>query len=468
MEKNKNEFEKWFCSKNQQIACLAMRYQWIALFSNNQALFTEDELWNKNQSVALSGLIMTIKHSPELLPQILTMLKRRLQDEKPLPEDIWTDLIGCASFQLKNFDQQKMIFDFVAEQNFNDEVLLKVINSILVCIERMPMWESIAFQCLEQVSFDENVYLLLKDFLKNEKQLNAYNYKMILFSFYRISEEQVPEFIRCLVSVPCSYRYTLAFLLFKTHFAKLNTKLIEAITTCFARDGNVVLQQNLLSKMFSFFIGQEENIDLKVACCFIESVKSFLIRHWENNCIDFEKLWKRYNNCLEFFNICRSAYQSDRNFVLSCESNILNPLFQLKTPLHMLLYLQIVDNADLCVLLLHAFSFGSHEAMDLAKRILAENEHCLKLHASFDEYKPKLSEAMKVYGSDYEFKLFSSAIVNSMVEFGPQLEDISELYDFVQYKSLNVPALYKRYEKEVKELVLERQYEREVLDFLTH
>lgn len=471
MKKNRFEFEKWFDSDNLQIASLAMQYQWKAILSGNQAFFTEDELWEKENRnrIVISGLILAVRQNPDLLPQALDILKKRLNNNKKLPTFVWSELINGASFLLKEEEHKKMILDFVMQQNFNQDELPDVIGSLLICLDKMPLWYNFAFTCINHVSSNREIALLLLVFLQRNRKLEDPSHKLLLNCVEKISAEDAPELIDCLLKTPCSNRYDVALSLFKHHFEKKDLELrIKAICSVFQNEGNLMLQQKLLTGLFFFFTHYEGEIDAKYTYLLVDGAKMFLIKHWADNCYYLGKFWYKFHDDPEFFMILRSALSNDTNLVLKSNWGSCTPLARLKSPLHMLSYIQIFNNTDFCILLLRAVAQGSVENKNLASKILVQNDHNLQCSGDVDAFLPVLQSIFNYeHPMGYEVKRFGSAILNSLIEFG-SVSNISELYDFVQCYNLDVPAFKERYDQELEELLAKRRYEREVLDFLLH
>lgn len=467
MEISKSVFRKWFDSQNQQISGNAMRIQWTALLENTNPFFSEDELWNEKAELATSGLCFAINMKPKLLAPAIQMIQTRLSEDKYVPFEIWPDLIGLSAYQLKNVEDRLKVRDFVLTQTFDSQELFQMIASVLRCVDRMPEWLKCGMTWIAQVSPSEDFGLKVHDFLTSWGRLDEYSNALVMSAFDKILPEQAPMMIRALTHVPGPYRFDLSLCLLKKYFNDQPMDVVKAIVGCFEKDSDVVLQQKLLDGIFNFFNKREQNVDINVALVFIDGISQFLLEHWAENCFKFGNFWDEFHYAPEVFDIIRGALKNDWNFV-AFDKGSKDPLAKLKTPIHMLCYLPVVNRADLCLLLLKAVSRGKTEVKNLACRILMEKEDFLQFTDSFDAYQCQLEEIILQdgYPISYEINLFVSAIANALVKYGSEVKSVAKLYDFIQVRGLKVPALNERYGQQVEELVRKRSYEKEVLDYL--
>ena len=466
MEITKNAFSEWFKSSNQQISGNAMRIQWTALLENNNPFFSEDELWNEKADLATSSLCFAINMKPKLLPLAIQMIQTRLSEKKYVPFNIWSDLVGLSSYQLKNVEDRLKIRDFVLTQNFDSQEQLQMIASVLRCVDRMPEWLKCGMKWITEVSPSEALGAMVYDFLTSWGRLDEYSNTLVMSAFDKILPEQAPMMIIALTYVPGPYRFDLSLFLLKKYFNDQPMDVVKAVVGCFGTDSDVVLQQKLLDGIFNFFNKREQNIDMNVALVFIDGISQFLIEHWAENCFKFGNFWDKFHDAPEIFEIIRTALKNDTNFVMF-DGGSKDKLAKLKTPLHMLCYLPVVSRVDLCLLLLKAISRGDAESRNLACQILVEKEYSLHFVAGFDDYYQQLNDIFRDgYPISYEIKLFAGAIVNALVKDGPDVKDIALLYDFVSMRELKVPALNERYGKEIENLLQLRQEEKEALDYL--
>ncbi len=466
MEISKKEFEKWFNSNNQQIATLAMKNQWQELLSGQSAFFSPEELWKNYSTLSAEGFCLAVQLKPSLLLAAIAELRQRLSKGDFLPFDLWPKLMSLASYHLYDVEQKIFIRDFVAEQHFEDSELFAMIDSALRCVDRMPEWLDCASSWINQVSPNEEFCVRIKEFLLSWGRLENPSNLLVAQAFKKLSPEWAPLMIKALNNIPGPYRYDLSLSLFENYFADNQQDLVKSILLSFERDTNVALQQKLLDGIFNFFNTYKQPITLEIALLFVDGIKKFLIDHWAENCSKFSKFWDKFYDAPEMFALIRSAFGNDLAFV-NFDKGPRDNAEKLKTPLYMLCYLPIIENADLCMLLLKVIEYGDQESRNLACNILAGKEDFLQLNASFDVYSSELSAAMQHgYPVSYEMKFFVSAITNSLVKFGPQLNNIEPLYNFVQSKKLNVPALNERYEEEIAQLEEQNRYDTEVLNYL--
>lgn len=466
MEITKNAFSEWFKSSNQQIAGNAMRVQWTALLENQTPFFSEDELWAENEKLTSSSLCFALRMKPVLVFAAIEMLKQRLSNGKYVPFDIWPELMNLASYLLKNSEDKIAIRDFVALQKFEGQQLNHMIASALRCVDKMPEWQETALKWIDQVLPDEDFCVMIQRFLSEWGRLDEYSNILMVAAFDKILPQCAPSMIEALTKVPGPYRYDLSLGLLKKYFNSQPMDVVRAIAICFEKDKDVVLQQKLLDGIFNFFYKREQMLSLDVALVFVEGIRHFLIDHWADNCFKFGNFWEKFQYAPEFFVIIRSAVKSDWNLI-AFDKGSQDPLAKLKTPLHMLCYLPVVNRADLCVLLLKVIASSRNETKNLACRILMENEDFFQFSEGFDDYQSQLEEILRgVYSLSYELKLLASAITNALVLGGEEVKNVALLYDFVKSKDLNVPALEERYGQKVQELLAQRSYEKEVLDYL--
>ena len=468
MEVTKNAFNEWFKSSNQQIAGNAMRVQWTALLEDNNPFFSEDELWNIDSVLAAESLCFAINMKPKLLSLALQMIQTRLYEKKYVPFDIWSDLIGLSSYQLKTVEDRLKIRDFVLAQNFDGQEKFQMIASALRCVDRMPEWLKCGMKWVAEVSPSETLGSVLYDFLTSWGRLDEYSNTLVMSAFDKILPEQAPMMILASTFVPGPYRFDLSLYLLKKYFNDQPMEVVRAIIPCFGTDSDVVLQQKLLDGIFNFFNKREQNIALNVALVFIQGISKFLLEHWAENCFKFGNFWDKFHNAPEIFAIIRYALNDDMNFVMF-DRGSQDKLAKLKTPLYMLCYLPVVNRVDLCILLLKAISRGDAESRNLACQILVEKEYSLQFAPddNIDDYYQELSELLSdSYPVSYELRLFVSAIVNALVTTGAEVKNVEKLYDFVKMRELKVPALDECYSDEVKALLQRRQDEKEVLDYL--
>lgn len=468
MEITKQEFTKWFQSANLQIAGNAMRIQWTSLLEKQNPLFSEDELWNINGVLAAENLGFAVKTRPELLYPAIKMLQQRLIDEKKLPFEIWTVLMNLASYLLKNSDDKIVIRDFVALQKFEGQELNQMIATALRCVDQMPEWQDVALKWISQVEPDVNFCIVVQKFLTEWGRLDEYSNTLIVAAFDRLLPEWAPLMIKALTNVPGPYRFDLSLCLLKKYFNNQPMEVVKAIIPCFEKDSDVVLQQKLLDGIFNFFNRKEQKLELNVAEVFVAGVSQFLLSHWADNCFKFGNFWDKFHDAPEIFDIIRASLKDDLNFVFFNKGSD-DKLAKLKTPLHMLCYLPVVNRIDLCILLLKVISRGENESRNLACQILVEKEYSLQFtpNDNVDDYYQELSKLLSYsHPVSYEMKLLVSAVVNALVTSGAEVKDVEKLYDFVQSYGLKVPALEERYSDDIKALLQQRQYEKEVLDYL--
>ena len=467
MEISKNVFSEWFKSSNQQIAGNAMRVQWTALLENNNPFFSEDELWNVDAKSAAENLSFVVKFKPALLPKVIQMLDQRLAEEKQLPCEIWPELMNLATYLLKNSDDKTAIHDFVAKQHFSGQELFMVIDSALRCVDKMPEWQGVALLWMMFVKPDVNFCIVIQKFLTEWGRLDEYSNTLIVAAFDKLLPEWAPLMIEALTNVPGPYRFDLSLCLFKKYFDEQPREVTKAVVKCFDKDSDVELQQKLLDGIFNFLNLKDRKLELSNALIFVEGIKNFLVDHWADNCFKFGNFWDKLHYAPEVFDIIRGALKNDWNFV-AFDKGSKDPLAKLKTPMHMLCYLPVVNRADLCILLLKAASRGKNEVKNLACRILVEKEDFLQFADSFDAYQSQLEEIILQdgYPISYEINLFVSAIANALVKYGQEVQNVATLYDFIQVRGLKVPALEECYGKQVEELLNQRSYEKEVLDYL--
>ncbi len=466
MEISKSVFRKWFDSQNQQISGNAMRIQWTVLLENTNPFFSEDELWNEKAELATSGLCFAINMKPNLLAPAIQMLQTRLSEKKYVPFDIWSALVSLSAYQLKNVEDRIKVRDFVLTQTFDSQELFQMIASVLRCVDRMPEWLKCGMTWIDQVPPSEALGSIVYDFLTSWGRLDEYSNALVMSAFDKILPEQAPMMIIALTYVPGPYRFDLSLFLLKKYFNDQPMDVVKAVVGCFGTDSDVVLQQKLLDGIFNFFNKREQNVDINVALVFIDGISQFLLEHWAENCFKFGNFWDKFHDAPEIFEIIRAALKNDTNFVMF-DRGSQDKLAKLKTPLHMLCYLPIIERVDLCLLLLKAISRGDAESRNLACQILVEKEDSLHFVTGFDDYYKQLSDIWRDgYPISYEIKLFAGAIVNALVKDGPDVKDVALLYDFVNMRDLKVPALNERYEKEIENLLQQRKYEKEVLDYL--
>lgn len=466
MEVSKQEMANWLVSENAQIASLAMRNQWMAILEENSALFSADELWQKNPSQAASGLCLAVKKNENLIYPMLRMLESELLKGKIFPFCIWENLMTLASYHLDKIEDKILIRDFVSSQKFEGQELYEIIGSALRCIDRMPEWYDCAERWISQVSPDVNFCIIIQKFLTEWGRLDEYSNKLIVSAFDKLLPEWAPLMIGALNNVPGPYRYAMSLDVFKKYFDKQSDAVIKAIVKCFDEDRDVELQQKLLDNIFNFFNSEDCKIFLSSALIFVHGIKNFLLNHWADNCFKFGNFWEKFHYAPEIFDIIRVALKNDLNFVLFDKGSD-DKLAKLKTPLHMLCYLPVVERIDLCLLLLLAVSRCRGENKDLACQILMEKEDFLQFNNSFDAYYKQLDVIFRdSYPVSFEIKLFTGAIVNALVKSGSTVKNFALLYDFVKQRELNVPALEECFGKEIDALLKQRNYEKEVLDYL--
>lgn len=465
MEISKQEFVKWFKSENQQIAANAMQNQWMAWLQNQNPFFSEDELWNENVEVVISGLYLAIQKQPALLNSVILMLQQRVSEKKYLPFDIWPALVSLATYRLKNVDDRLKIRDFVLNQNFDNQELLKMIASVLRCVDRMPEWLKCGMKWMAQVESDVNFCIVLQSFLNEWGRLEEASDELMSLAFDKILPEWAPLMIKSLTNIPGPYRFDLSLCLLKKYFDKQDEEMVKSIVVCFAKDSDVDLQQNFLDGIFDFF---NSDIEVKpsVARIFVEGIERFLMAHWGANSIKFERFWHKLNYAPEIFYIIRSSFKNDLNLVLF-NKGLKGGDAKLKTPLYMLQYLPFFHNIDLCLLLLQAVSKATGDNRIFACKILTEKEILFHFKESFDDYASRLGKFLQEeYPVNYEVKHFVEAITNALVKYGAEVKNVPLLYDFVKNQNLHVEAMNKCYQKEIETLLQKRSYEREVLNFL--
>ena len=466
MEITKKSFSEWFKSHNAQIAGNAMRVQWTALLENNNPFFSEDELWHLSPDIAVEGLIFALQRKPKLIKPALDLLQKRLSAAQALPFCLWSQLMNFASFWVENPDDKILIRDFVAKQHFDAQELNHMIDSALRCVDRMPEWQGSALTWIMLATPDAKFGSVIQRFLTEWGRLDECSNSLVFAAFDRILPEWAPLMIGALTNVPGAYRYDLSKYLFKKYFDNQPEEMTKAIIKCFDKDSDVDLQQKLLDGIFNFLNLKERKVELSTALVFVDGIKGFLINHWAENCFKFGNFWDKFYDAPEIFDIVRRALKNDDNFVLFKKGSE-DKLAKLKTPMHMLCYLPVVNRVDLCLLLLRAVFRAQGETKDLACRILLEKEDSLQFDERFENILPKLEEILRFsYPISYEMKLFVSAITNALVKYGAKIQNFELLYDFVKSKELNVPAMEERYYKEIEALLRQRSYEKEVLDYL--
>ncbi len=468
MEITKQEMANWLVSENAQIASLAMKNQWMAILEENPSLFSEDELWQKNPSQSASGLCLAVKKNETLVYPMIRLLEGRLIAGKQLPFCVWVELMSLSSYHLDKIEDKILIRNFVSSQKFEGQELYEIIGSALRCIDRMPEWHDCAERWISQVSPDVNFCIIVQRFLTEWGRLAECSNDLIVSAFDKLLPEWAPLMIGALNNVPGPYRYAMSFDVFKKYFNQQSEEVIKAIVKCFDEDRDVDLQQKLLDNIFNFFNSEDCEIYLSSALIFVEGIKNFLLHHWGNNCFKFSLFWEKFHYAPEFFDIIRAALKNDLNFVMFDKGSN-DKLAKLKTPLHMLCYMPVVERIDLCLLLLKAVSRGDSESHNLAARILVEKEDFLQFDKALDfkTYYKQLEEIVRdSCPISYEIRLFASAILNAMVKSGAKIEDFALLYDFIKMRDLSVPALYELYPKEIDDLLYKRRYESEILDYL--
>ena len=466
MEISKSSFRRWFGYQNLQIAGNAMRVQWTALLENNNPFFSEDELWEINPKLAAESLCLSVYRHSELLPAVIAMLQRRLSEGKQLPFQMWLELLNLASYLLKGAEDKYAILDFVAQQKFEESDLWNIIDSALRCVDRMPEWKEVALKWIDQVEPDVNFCIVVQKFLIDWGRLDEHSNKLIISAFDNLLPDWAPLMIKSLTNVPGPYRYDMSLFLLKKYFSSQSEELIKAIIGCFDKDSDVILQQKLLNGIFDLLNQSDCQASLSTIIIFIDGIKFFLKAHWADNCFKFAKLWDKYHDAPEIFDAVRSAFNNDEEFIWF-DKGSKDPLAKLKTPFHMLCYLPVVNRVDLCLILLRAVDLGDRENKDLACHILIEHENSLQFDACFDDYVKELTDILHgQFSINYEMSIFASAIVNSLVKYGPEVKDIERLYGFVSAQRLNVPAMYERYGHEIDYMLQQRKAEKEILDYL--
>ena len=463
MEISKSAFEKWLKSENSQIADNAMRIQWTALLEKQNPFFSEDELWAIDENLAAQGLCFALRIKPELVSSALDMLQRRLSDEKKLPVQIWPELMNLASYLLKNPKDKLLVWDFVVQQSFGEKELLVMVDSALRCVDKMPEWLGIAIKWLDKIQPSSNFCIILKTFLIKKGFLEKQSNFLMLAALDKILPEWAPLLIETLNRVPDPYRYDLSLFLFREHFDKQPEQIVKAMTECFAQKQNECLLQNQLDGLFEVFISKKQS-SLLDGVIFLSRVKNFLLAHWADNCVKFEKFWVKFGKSPEMFDVLYGA--DDANYaVLEVASK--NDDARLKTPLHMLCDMPIVGRTKWCILLLKFIARGNEENQKLACRILLENSDNLKLEESFDAYYPQLEKILRDgYPVLPEVKFGVNVIANSLLRFGPKVKDVGAVYDFVQTYDLLIPALETCYGSDILALLQKKREERKALDYL--
>ena len=498
METREN-FEQWFASENKKMRLCALRYQWIKVLKNQDPLFFLSELIPHSE--APEAFSMALDSHPEILPAALELLQNPKTDpllvslKKALPSSealkLFMSGLGLSFLLPKEeeaFVEKSLITATIPEEYFarliyfstrhpetisvvknflqnqekrTDVWLSEVIYAILTSVDRTPEWLETGKAFVEEVKPNVSFCKMLVNFLSHWGRFDENSNELVTAAFEKILPEWAPQLTKVLTKVSGRYRFDLSLSLFKRYYS---LEEMKAIVECFHSNESSELKQFLLNSMFNYALSKE-TVDKEAANVFIENIAPFLIVHWEENCFKFFRFWEKFNYCPDFFQSVRKAFGSDKEMgQFNMPSN--DPLAMLKSPVHMLCYLPVAQELDLCMVVLRIYAYGNKENQNLVAKIWVKNESGLCCGGSFEQVKDELQQILND-AKGREIASFVSNLLNSIILNGEEVKDVEALSEFIKNNDLNVYALQEVYGKELDRLVANLRQETQIMRFLS-
>lgn len=451
----KENFKNWLASDNRQIRLYALRYQWIKLAKKQDPLFFLSELISYPD--APEAFSMALELRPEILPTVVELLA----EAEKISVEYFARLVYFSTQQEKYIPDIKKV---VTAQKFFGTDLNNIIYTILCSVDRTPEWLETGLVFVDKVEPNVNYCVMLSQFLSKWGRFDEASNEMVTAAFEKILPEWAPLLTSALTTVSGRYRFDLSLSLFKKYYS---LEEMKAIVECFHSDESAELKQFLLNGMFNYLNAMpKEQIGDEAARVFVENIAPFLIAHWEDNCFKFFRFWEKFNYCPSFFQSVRRAFGSDEKLA-QFNTPSKDPLVNLKSPLHMLCYLPLMQDLDLCMLLLNIYAYGNKENQNLVAKIWMKNESGLCCAGSFEKVKNELQQLLD-YAKSHEMTSFVSNLLNSLILNGEEVEDVEALSHFIKDNDLRVYALQEVYGRKLDEINANFRKEGEILRFLSN